>query len=44
MNLTVSLQSRYGPLIRPSYDFLMRLIATLAGLLTLVVLLLPIHP
>jgi len=49
--LTVSLRTRYGPLTVPLYsrwrgnqEVHMRLIATIVGTLTLVVLILPVHP
>jgi hypothetical protein len=38
------LHGGHGSLTRPAYRRGMRMIAMLAGLLTLVVLLLPIHP
>jgi hypothetical protein len=50
-NLTVSLQSRNGPLIRPLYrpcreheEADMRLIVALTAALTVLFLMLPVHP
>jgi hypothetical protein len=43
-NLTLSLHTRNGPYMERTYALGMRWIATIIGLLTVVVLALPLHP